>query len=287
MSNDDPLHTLEILATKVGAAQPGLLDAFIAGTNNEQLTAKGREIATNRLVTDGVRLYQEAYAFWSNASNVQKESLKGFSLPLLTIAVHHLVALHQRQQSIIGSAATDNQSKARRSGDAEVTAANALALRDQAFSALRDAAGLDEGLRAEVAEAVGTAEDVSSLALGLDQLASVLNGWLSFPADSPLQARLALGNLNAPYAQQLAATAGAVRTTAAQAGERVEAKAAAQAGLDREDGIAILLLGQIVRAFEAAHDLDPTVPRLLPNSTRRLFSRRVKKTTSPPTPTNP
>jgi len=140
MSNDDPLHTLEILATKVGAAQPGLLDAFIAGTDNEQLTAKGREIATNRLVTDGVRLYQEAYAFWSNASPAQKESLKGFSFPLLTIAVHHLVALNKRQQSIFGSTAMDNQSKARRSGEADATAANALALRDQAYSALRDAA---------------------------------------------------------------------------------------------------------------------------------------------------
>jgi len=66
----------------------------------------------------------------------------------------------------------------------------------------------------------------------------------------------------------------------------VEAKAAAQAALDREDGIAILLLGQIVRAFDAAHDIDSTIPRLLPNSARRLFSRRAKKTSSTATPPN-
>jgi len=114
--------------------------------------------------------------------------------------------------------------------------------------------------------------------MGLEQLAIVLNSWLKSPAGSPLQPRLALGNLNAQYAQQLAAIATSVRTTAAQAGERVEAKAAAQAGMDREDGIAILLLGQIVRAFETAHDRDPTIPRLLPNSTGRLFSQPRRQT---------
>lgn len=283
MPNDDPLHTLEILAAKVGTPQAGLLDALIAGTDNEQLTGKGREIATARLITDGVRLYQEAHNFLSAASIAQKKSLKGFSAPLLAVAIHHLLALHQRHQTIADNATVEGQSRARTSSDASHAASNALALRDQAYSALRDAAGLDEGLRAEIGEAIGTAEDPHALARGLDQLASVLNEWLNDPANAPLQKRLAAANLDAQYAQDLATAATSVRATAARAGERHEGRAAAQAGLDREDGIAILLLGQIVRAFDAAHDIDPTIPRLLPNSTRRLFSRKVKK----PTPAAP
>lgn len=288
MPNDDPLHTLEILADKVGPPQAGLLDALIAGTDNEQLTAKGREIASSRIVVDGRRLYQEAHVFWSTASDSQKKSLKGFSAPLLAIAVHQLLALHQREQALADNAAVEGQSRVRTSTEAARAAAHALALRDQAFTALRDAAGLDEALRAEIGEAIGTAEDPDALARGLEQLADILKNWLNAPAGSPLQQRLAAANLDTQYAQDLAAAATSVRTTSARAGERQESRAAAQAALDREDGIAILLLGQIVRAFDAAHDIDPTIPRLLPNSTRRLFSRKVKEVTPatpPPTPT--
>lgn len=276
-SSEDPIHTLEILAAKVGAPQAGLLDALLAGTDNEQLTEKGREIATGRIVVDGVRLYQEAYHFWQGASDEQKKRLKGFSLPLLAVAVHQLHALHVRAQKIADDATDEGKSRAKRASEANRAAAQGLALRDQAASALRDAAGLDAALRAEVDETVGTAETPDTLARGLNRLADVLRAWLKSPAGSPLQARLALANLDAAYADELTAAANAVQTTAAQAGERNAARAAAQAGLDREDGVAILLLGQIVRAFDAANDLDPMIPRLLPNATRRLFSRRTKK----------
>ncbi|MDI3290490.1 hypothetical protein [Polyangium sp. 15x6] len=276
-SNEDPVHTLGILATKVGPPQVGLLDALLAGTDNEQLTEKGREIATARIVVDGVRLYQEAYHFWQGASEAQKRRLKGFSLPLLGVAVHQLLALHERAQKIADDTTDEVKSRARRASEASRAAAHGVALRDQAASALRDAAGLDTALRVEIEETVGTAQSTDTLARGLSALADVLRGWLKSPAGSPLLARLALASLDEAYADELSAAANAVQTTAAQAGERKSARAAAQAGLDREDGVALLLFGQIVRAFDAANDLDPTVPRLLPNATRRLFSRRTKK----------
>lgn len=276
-SSDDPIHTLEILAAKLDAPQAGMLDALLAGTDNEQLTEKGREIATSRLIVDGVRLYQEAFTFWQGADDVQKKRLKGFSLPLLSLAVFQLRALHARSQKMVDDATDEVKERAKRAAEASRMAAQGVALRDQATTALRDAAGLDPALRAEVDKSVGTAETTDTLARGLDVLADVLDAWLKAPEGSPLLARLALASLDAAYVEDLRATANNVRTTAAQAGERNAARAAAQSGLDREDGVAILLLGQIIRAFDAANDLDPTIPRLLPNSTRRLFSRRTKK----------
>ncbi|MDI1484095.1 hypothetical protein [Polyangium sp. y55x31] len=275
--SDDPIHTLEILAAKVGAPPAGLLDALLAGTDNEQLTEKGRAIATSRLVVDGVRLYQEAYKFWQDAADTQKKRLKGFSLPLLAVAVHQLHALHAQSQKVANDATDEVKTRAKRAAEASRAAAHGVALRDQAASSMRDAAGLDPALRAEVDKVVGTADTPDTLARGLHNLAEVLDAWLKSPAGSPIHARITLASLDAAYAAELRAAANAVQTTAAQAGERNAARAAAQAGLDREDGVAILLLGQIVRAFDAANDLDPTIPRLLPNSTRRLFSRRTKK----------
>ncbi|WP_437326816.1 hypothetical protein [Sorangium sp. So ce381] len=51
----------------------------------------------------------------------------------------------------------------------------------------------------------------------------------------------------------------------------------ARGDLDRADGINLILLEQIVRVFERANEQDPTIPRLVPIATRRLFSRSTRK----------
>ena len=50
-----------------------------------------------------------------------------------------------------------------------------------------------------------------------------------------------------------------------------------QGDLDRSDGVNIHLLTLIIRAFENGHEQDPTIPRLVPIATRRLFTRTAKK----------
>ena len=105
----------------------------------------------------------------------------------------------------------------------------------------------------------------------------MLRGWLKDKKDPGLAGRLELGNLDAAYADELEAAAKSVRTTAAGAGRPRAGTRATQAALDREDGVNVLLLGQIIRAFDGAHNIDPTVPRLVPISTRRLFNRNTKK----------
>jgi hypothetical protein len=78
----------------------------------------------------------------------------------------------------------------------------------------------------------------------------------------------------------------AVRGSEAKARRRSAVARVTQAQLDRQDGINIVLLGQIIRSFEHAHDRDPTIPRLVPIATRRLFSHRAASPavagTSPP-----
>jgi len=74
----------------------------------------------------------------------------------------------------------------------------------------------------------------------------------------------------------LKAAAKKVRETAGRELRTVNPKAT-QANLDLHDGINVVILGQIIRAFERAHDLDPTIPRLVPISTRRLFNRKPAK----------
>ena len=52
-----------------------------------------------------------------------------------------------------------------------------------------------------------------------------------------------------------------------------------------KDGEAFLLFDAIIDAFEKAHDIDPTIPRLVPISMRRHFGKHARKApTAPPAP---
>jgi hypothetical protein len=152
---------------------------------------------------------------------------------------------------------------------------DAIGLRDQAYGAMRDAAHAKQ-LLASLDACVGTAETPEALAFGLTEVGGLLRAWLK-SGDAGLVARLEIAGLDVGYADELEASAKALRVASAKAGARGTAAKITQGALDRQDGVAFILLRQIVRAFESAHDRNPTIPRLVPIATRRLFSRPKKK----------
>ncbi|MEI7892581.1 MAG: hypothetical protein WCI05_05795 [Myxococcales bacterium] len=275
-SPNDTENTLQVLLQEVGAPDPTLLDALLQGTSTEALIEVGRTIRTARVVTDGVRIYGEAWSFWKGASAAQRAMLRGMSQRLLALAVHKLAELRALESEVGDGQVEAGTVRVTWAKKAELAAAHAVALRDQAFSALRDAAGPQSPLRNAVEAAFGTAEEPSNLARGLDAFATLLINWLGSD-DEALKARLGLGNLDADYAKELQLAAKAVRDTAGAQRTQVTRKAT-QATLDLGDGINVLLLGQVLRAFEGAHSLEPTIPRLVPISTRRLFNHKKKGT---------
>ncbi len=65
---------------------------------------------------------------------------------------------------------------------------------------------------------------------------------------------------------------------------RSPGKKTTQGVLDKKDGEAFHLLEAIIDAFEKAHDIDPTIPRLVPISMRRHFGKHVRNATAKPAP---
>jgi len=171
--------------------------------------------------------------------------------------------------------------------EARKTSSRGITLRDQDYTALRESAGRQGTHRAELDATVGTAETPDALATGLEGLATLLQRWLT--EGGGLGLRLSLASLDDAYAQELSGAARDIRATTAAAHRRPASNKVTQSQLDREDGVSVVLLGQIIRAFERAHDLDPTIPRLVPIATRRLFSRRSPRKAPTPegTPTPP
>lgn len=273
--DSDPTHALEALAKQVGDPNPKLLAGFLAGTSDERLIDTGRTIDTKRIVTDATRIYGEALAWWKSASPADHKLVRGVSRDLLAIAVHRAVELESLRASIEDSDVLEVAQRAELGGSATVATGGALSLRDQAYDALRDAAGQDVGLGSAVKATVGTAENADALARGIEGLSTLLRDWLK-RKDSGLAARLSLANLDEDYADELAKVAKGLREKEAlrEKGKRSRLN---QGALDREDGVNVLLLGQILRGFDAAHSRNPTIPKLVPISTRRLFNRKTAK----------
>jgi hypothetical protein len=272
----DPTHALEILASEVGEPPKSALKAILAGTSDADLVKVGKSILSGRIVTDAARIYRIAWDFYQEATEEQKRRLRGFSRPLLSLAVQQALALQQLDQQLAAKTASTGVTRAGHDKVAQAAQSSAVVLRDQAYDALRDAAGHDEKLRAQVGAAVGVATTSDTLARGLEQLASLLRQWLK-SKDETLTGRIELANLDDAYAKELDTAAKKLRGAAAQAASRPAAQKVTQGALDRADGINILVMGQILRAFDGAHGIDPTIPRLVPISTRRLFNRSTKK----------
>lgn len=277
MAQDDPVHRLEILVASTGKPDRTLLHALLDGTSNAELVKIGRSVRTERILVDTARIFATAWSWWQEAPKEQRDMVRGASQELLVLAIHQALELERMRAVREGAATSEETSRAALEKEAELAVATALALRDQAYDAMRDAAGQDTKLRSEVAMAVGTAENEEALALGLEALSRVLNDWLTGrKGDNSFAVRLSLANLDKSYASSLHAAALRVRTTAAKVGAIAPNSQVTQADLDRAGGINVLLLGQLIRAFDGAHNINSSVPRLVPISTRRLFNRRKK-----------
>ena len=269
-----PQFALSALAAELGAPDPALIAALLQDTPDSELVERGTRIASAKVVTDGVRMFGIGWTFYKGATAAQKQRLRGCSRELLALGVAEILRLEQlvdQQQ-----AQRQHEGSVREvSATAQSTAWDtALALRGQAEDALRGAAGSREA-RTAVSEAVGTAETSAALARGLAALAKLLEDWLT-AKDPALKLRLELFTLDAGYAKELQRASETLRQTDANVKNRPQNARVSQAQLDRQDGLCLLLLDRVMRAFERGHDLDPTIPRLLPLATRSLLSPRPR-----------
>lgn len=263
--------TLAEIQEVLGDPDPDAATAILEGATEAELVALGRKIASRHILSDSRRIYAAAHDFWTHATAPQKGRLRGFTPGLLSVAVARTQLL--ARMAADHTARADGQGTVRDARDREAKAAfeAAIALRDQAVRVLRGVAGRDAQRLAEVDVAAGTAESGDALATGVDRLATLGAKWLAVKKGALAQ-RAQLMQLDAGYVSELKAAAARLKGAAEKATARSGGSRVTQGALDAEDGANLLLLGHIVQVFEAAHDLDPTIPRLVPIATRRLLA---------------
>jgi len=269
--NDNELTLPEIAAT-LAPPDPALLKALLAGTTEVQLVEKGRLIASSRIVTDTRRLYATAYAFYAQATPAQRKKLRGFSLKLLALAVAQAITLDEMRRDHEDRSLDKDAIRSTRDAELRETFTRALGLRDQLHDVLLDVAGQTLAAREEIDQAVGTAEKPELLVRGLEQLSIIGSRFLD-ETTGPIHDRAELFELDQNYLAEIAIAQKNLEDAIAAAAVRPAGTNVSQGDLDKADGLNLMLLGHVIRAFDSAHDQDPTIPTLVPIATRRMFNR--------------
>jgi len=268
-----PIPTLDQIAQALGPPDPEVLAAMNPEESQEAFREIGTQIASERVLIDMNRILGTAFVFWSKAAPQQKKKLKGFSPGLLAVAVDRTLALEKMRREFTSAGTTDKSARLGSEASAATAFDQALTLRDQAEVAFKTAIGTNLALRKRLTVAVGNAGDLEALASGLDRLAAFGREIMDAPKTAK---RAEVAGIDADYLVELASEAVAVRAAAKGASGRLTANPTSQGALDTLDGLCIDLLSHIVHAFSAARERDGTIPRLVPQSTRRLLSSRNK-----------
>jgi hypothetical protein len=273
-------HSLEALVHYLGRPDEGLLEAILDVYSRDGFIALGAQIESERVIADTTRIYSHAFDVWNQATQQQRDALLGFSPELLAVGVDRALALKIAFDEVAGEHSSEQTLSDPRQIDARAAYNRALLLREQAKTVLRTIASRNEALRLHVDSLVGPSDDAESLAASLDQLAELCDEFLDHDLD-PLSVRVRLARLDRAYVAKLGDAAREVRVSAEVARAKAKKPAgyrARQAELDFLDGVNLHVLGEVVHAFEAAHDLEPSIPRLAPIATRRLLGKRSKQT---------
>lgn len=276
--------SLEELQIKLGKPDPALVAAISDEETREEFIALGSQIASRHILSDAPRIYGVAYAFLSTATVAQRETID-VSLDLLAVGV--FLALDLRALNAGTRKANDDAEAERSQADREAAAAftDGLALRTRTVKLLKGIAGRGANDRKRVDDQTGTAETAESLAQGLDAQASLLREFLGHSNDK-IAVRVALYGANEARALKLEEAAKRIRETASAADARSVTKVR-QLEIDFKDGVNLHVLGELIHAFEAAHDMDASIPRLVPIATRRMLARHTARKASEPAPSAP
>jgi hypothetical protein len=277
MSNNDT-YTLDDIHKILGVPTELQAKANAPRESDAELIKLGAQIASDRILTDVDGLYSLAYVFWIKATEAQKSLLTGFSEGVLRYAVDRALALRDLTSTASGSGFMDTKEIARRKKVAADAFSDGVSLRDRARNTLKKAAP-DVATIDIINNAVGTAEDDEKLAAALERFAGIGEKMLS-TQDEVAKARLEEVRLTKTFMTELTDAAKKVRKTAQDAATQTTVKHTTQGDIDRLDGVNLVILKEMVHTFEDAHDKDPSIPRLVPNSTRRLLGGKKAKPTT-------
>ena len=281
MSTTTPTHTWTSVLQAVQPPTQEQIELYAINDPPVELIERGARIRSEKVLTDLVRFGGIMAEFWTKATPAQRKRLLGFSEGLLRVTVYSgkrlLDLLEQR------GATTESREAARAAAAAAADQSyeEGMGERERLATALENVSDEDAGLRARVDAARGRVVDHKSLATSLAALVSLSREILQ-DAQSRAARQLVDGGLDAQELDALEALAARIKTSGEQASGARTQGTVSQADLDHQDGVCLAYMDRVMRVFNRAHERDPSIPQLVPITTRRLFSPNRKRPVDAP-----
>ena len=283
MPNTEPTHTWEALLAAVPAPTPEASALYALTAAPADLIEAGSRIRSEKILTDLVRWGGQVAEFLPKVTTAQRRLLLGYSDGFFRVTVHAGAKLHGMLASRTGNVDDREAERLAIIGAAAQAYSDGMDERDRLTTALEGLRRYDSSLQDRIDLAHGSISDAEGLARSLralSKLSKLGRALLEDPA-SIVAKQLVDGGVTSEELGDIEATADDVRSTAAAAtGARTQGPVT-QADLDQQDGTCLAHMGRLMRIFNGAHAKDPSIPHLVPITTRRVFSPNRKRPVEP------
>lgn len=254
-------HTLGDLVAVLGEATEEQIRAHFYGVPDSTPVGWGREVATPRIVTDAPHIIGDAYVAYQACNEPQRQWLAAISTETLRLAAGAVMlaqGLYEQRRHAGKSSRTE---LGEATGISDQVKASEIGRRNVLYGALTKIAAGVEPYASRIAGAYSKSEAPAQLADSLDALITIGREMLK-DRDPGIMARRRTTQLNTGWLDQAATRAAEVRKVGEKAAVVRTAPSISAAEVDLRDGWALMLLDEIVTAFDHAHDADPTIPRI-------------------------
>ncbi len=273
-------YTWDEIRARVPAADEATVARYAVIAPTNELIKEGALVRSERILTD-LRLWLgEIIAWWSKLTPEERTNVVGFSDTRLQVVTHHAFALADLSRRAANPHAKSDHAEAVALADAAY--ARAQHQRRLLRAVLDQAASAAEGFAARVAAADGAASDAAALERTLGALVTLARDTLQ--RGGPVAAVLSADGLTPAALQRYEATLAALRETHEKTRGAAGSGPVAQADLDRQDGLLLLLMENLRKTFRALRAEDRRAPQLIARSTASYFGRRSRKADAAPEP---
>jgi tetratricopeptide (TPR) repeat protein len=259
------------------------LEALTGGISEAERRDHGRCVPPEKLLDDAYQVYFKAHEALRRTGESNRGAMRGCTLEMVVLVIKQALDLEvlmtERAKLEQVRAHAKEQAQAR----LRTSFARAMTLREQARRVIGAMWREDEEFQADVLRAATASDAGGSIAEAMARLAELARGILE-DAPASVSARALLLGLDASYVATIEAAGAELAAAEAEVNQLFgdEADPLGEQIL-LESGLTLYLLMQVVEAFEAAHEIDPSIPRMRPANTQALV-RRLSKLPAPRPP---
>jgi len=285
----DSTHTLDDLIQELGTTTDEELRAYFHGVDDLEPVAMGKRVASVRIVTDAPHIIGQALVFLNAATDEQLQLLAGVTSDTLRLALGATTRTNELYAARNEALKMSRNKRGEQAAISEQGLGAALSRRKILHGVLDRIACRAEPYASRVNAANSRSESPLDVCNALDGLIDV--GHQIMKDKNPgIVARRKTTRLNTAWLGSAADVSRELREAGQRAAAVRTAPEVTQSDVDLHDGWALMLLDEILRGFDDAHQADPTIPRLSVYSLRNVLrppsGKKTKKEMEGDAPTD-